>query len=420
MDFLKNIFGTGANIFGAGTSMDMDKYKKAGLLEKEDFDKAQDQSLMRGLLGAGIGYLAQPQNKNYGSITPYLAKGFQQGMEQAQKPFDKLSAKASQNNKLDDIIAKKAETKNLNTSIDEFITANPEYEAIRGLPVKFQGEILTDHYKPKTAKDPSLRDKYAEQLTKKYIAEGDDPATASNKAMAEALNIGQQSVKINTALTPEAILAKGKMEGNKAIISGLGAEYNSLSGLENTITAIQKARRLNGKMTKDGFKAGNASMYQGSFADTKLAVAKFASDNLGITINPQGISDAQELTSVLFTNVLDNLKKMDASPSEAQQRMLAKAMGTTESTPEALEMILKFWEGNMISKIGNYNKKVNSLTDEQKEMLGHQRTIRVPSYTGSANGRQFTIYTNGQGFYRDGSPLPEDLMQQLLSQRKGK
>ena len=412
MDFLKNIFGTGANIFGAGTSMDMDKYKKAGLLEKEDFDKAQDQSLMRGLLGAGIGYLAQPQNKNYGSITPYLAKGFQQGMEQAQKPFDKLSAKASQNNKLDDIIAKKAETTNLNTSIDEFITANPEYEAIRGLPVKFQGEILTDHYKPKTAKDPSLRDKYADQLTQKYIAEGDDPVTASNKAMAEALNIGQQSVKINTALSSDAILAKGKMEGNKTLISGLANEYNSLSQLENTITAIQKARRIN--------KKGDASMFQGSFADTKLAVAKFASDNLGITINPQGISDAQELTSVLFTNVLDNLKKMDASPSEAQQRMLAKAMGTTESTPEALEMILKFWEDNMVSKIGNYNKKVNSLTDEQKEMLGHQRTIRVPSYTGSANGRQFTIYTNGQGFYRDGSPLPEDLMQQLLSQRKGK
>jgi hypothetical protein len=61
MDFLKNIFGTGANIFGAGTSMDMDKYKKAGLLEKADFDKAQDQSLMRGLLGGAIGYLAQPK-----------------------------------------------------------------------------------------------------------------------------------------------------------------------------------------------------------------------------------------------------------------------------------------------------------------------------------------------------------------------
>ena len=412
MDFLKNIFGTGANVFGAGTSMDMDKYKKAGLLEKEDFDKAQDQSLMRGLLGAGIGYLAQPKNKGYGSSIPYIAKGFQQGMEQAQKPFDKLSATASQNNKLDDIIAKKAETKNLNTSIDDFITANPNYEAIRNLPVKFQGEILADHYKPQTAKDPSLRDKYAEQLTQKYISEGDDPVTASNKAMAEALNIGQQSVKINTALSSDAIKAKGIMEGNKELISGLGSEYNTLSGLENTITAVQRARRIN--------KKGDASMYQGSFAKTKLAVAKFASDNLGITINPEGINDAQELTSVLFTNVLDNLKKMDASPSETQQELLGKAMGTTETTPEALEMILEFWEGNMINKIGNYNKKVNSLTDAQKEMLGHQRNIRVPSYTGNLDGRKFTIYTNGQGFYRDGSLIPEDVMQEIISQRKGR
>jgi hypothetical protein len=130
MDFLKNIFGTGANIFGAGTSMDMDKYKKAGLLEKADFDKAQDQSLMRGLLGGAIGYLAQPQNKGYGSITPYLAKGFQQGMEQAQKPFDKLVTDANQNVKLEDYKFKKDERENKekfskglfkpNSSITEF------------------------------------------------------------------------------------------------------------------------------------------------------------------------------------------------------------------------------------------------------------------------------------------------------------
>jgi hypothetical protein len=129
MDFLKNIFGTGANIFGASPS-NTDALVKNGLLQQTDVDKAKNQSLVRGLLGAGIGYLAQPQNKGYGSITPYLAKGFQQGMEQAQKPFDKLVTDANQNVKLEDYKFKKDERENKekfskglfkpNSSITEF------------------------------------------------------------------------------------------------------------------------------------------------------------------------------------------------------------------------------------------------------------------------------------------------------------
>ena len=95
MAWYDNLLGTGANIFGAGTSLDMDRYKKAGLLAKDgsDFKKAKTQSLARGLLGTAVGYLAQPQNQNYGSIVPYLAKGYQQGMTQAQTPFDNLESK---------------------------------------------------------------------------------------------------------------------------------------------------------------------------------------------------------------------------------------------------------------------------------------------------------------------------------------
>ena len=106
MDFLKDIFGTGANIFGASSS-NTDALIKNGLLQQTDVDKAENQSLIRGLLGAGIGYLAQPKNQGYGSSIPYLAKGFQQGMEQAQKPYDKLVTDANQNAKLEEYKTKK-------------------------------------------------------------------------------------------------------------------------------------------------------------------------------------------------------------------------------------------------------------------------------------------------------------------------
>ena len=102
-----NLFGTGTNIWGAGGNGNTDKMVKAGLLDEKAHEKAQSQSLMRGLLGAGVSYLSQPQNQNYGSLTPYIGKALGAGMEAAQKPFDNLATTASQNSKLNDIIAAK-------------------------------------------------------------------------------------------------------------------------------------------------------------------------------------------------------------------------------------------------------------------------------------------------------------------------
>ena len=67
MDFLKNVFGTGSNIFGASGN-NTDSLVKNGLLQQTDVDKASNQSLFRGLLGTAVGYLAQPKNQGYGSV----------------------------------------------------------------------------------------------------------------------------------------------------------------------------------------------------------------------------------------------------------------------------------------------------------------------------------------------------------------
>ena len=99
MDFLKNVFGTGANIFGAGGN-NTDSLVKRGLLQQSDVDKASNQSLMKGLLGSAVGYLAQPKNQGYGSSIPYIFKGVQQGMNAAQQPYDQLQQNAGQNMKL--------------------------------------------------------------------------------------------------------------------------------------------------------------------------------------------------------------------------------------------------------------------------------------------------------------------------------
>jgi len=106
MDFLKNVFGTGANIFGASGN-NTDSLVKNGLLQQTDVDKASNQSLFRGLLGTAVGYLAQPKNQGYGSSVPYIFKGLQNGMEAAQQPYNQLTQDASQNMKLQDYQAEK-------------------------------------------------------------------------------------------------------------------------------------------------------------------------------------------------------------------------------------------------------------------------------------------------------------------------
>ena len=103
MDFLKDVFGSGMNIWGASAPQNTQRMIDAGLLAPDAGKKAQSQSLMRGLLGAGVSYLSQPKNQNYGSALPYIGKALGQGMEQAQKPMDNMYDRAKQNHAMNQI-----------------------------------------------------------------------------------------------------------------------------------------------------------------------------------------------------------------------------------------------------------------------------------------------------------------------------
>ena len=89
-EWYNNLFGTGVNIFGAGMSPNVEAMKENGLLQQTDIDKAQNQSLMRGLLGTAVSYASQPRNKDYGSWIPYAGKAFQAGMDMADDPLNSL------------------------------------------------------------------------------------------------------------------------------------------------------------------------------------------------------------------------------------------------------------------------------------------------------------------------------------------
>ena len=114
MAWYNDVFGSGANVFGASSNINTDKYTKLGLLDPNDVKKAQRASLTKGLLGSALGYLAQPQNQNYGSIVPYIAKGLGAGVKMAQQPYDNLTNKVEENQAIknyeDALAMRKAET----------------------------------------------------------------------------------------------------------------------------------------------------------------------------------------------------------------------------------------------------------------------------------------------------------------------
>ena len=99
-NWYNDLFGTGVNIFGAGMSPNVEAMKENGLLQQTDIDKAQNQSLMRGLLGTAVSYASQPRNKEYGSWVPYAGKAFQAGMDMADDPLNSLPEDAMAREKI--------------------------------------------------------------------------------------------------------------------------------------------------------------------------------------------------------------------------------------------------------------------------------------------------------------------------------
>jgi len=64
--------------------------KQRGLISTEDLESAKKQSVVQGLLGAGLSYLAQPKTLGAGSPVPYLARSAITGLEAMDKPFTEL------------------------------------------------------------------------------------------------------------------------------------------------------------------------------------------------------------------------------------------------------------------------------------------------------------------------------------------
>ena len=119
-------------------AIDLDKYlnyiipqpryigqlKDVGLLDASDLEKVKQQSMIQGLLGAGLSYLAQPKNQGYGSAIPYLAKSAITGLESAQRPYEILKEDIILGEKFKDI----ARERKQRAALDDVLASDGLYK----------------------------------------------------------------------------------------------------------------------------------------------------------------------------------------------------------------------------------------------------------------------------------------------------
>jgi hypothetical protein len=138
------------------------------------------------------------------------------------------------------------------------------------------------------------------------------------------------------------------VQAQKKYIDEVSDRKKQLSTAEVTIQNIEKAKAL----------IPQARGFMGPGGETLLDAAKFMNNRLGTQINTEGVKSAEELRSRIFMQIMDNLKKMDAQPSQQQQQVMQDALGKLGTDPDALPAVLDAFAEVIEGKVADYNKDV--------------------------------------------------------------
>jgi len=137
---------------------------------------------------------------------------------------------------------------------------------------------------------------------------------------------------------------KNKIQGGMG--EGLVKQWETLKNIPVEIKNLDKAAEL----------APNS--FAGTFAQQKTDIAKLFNNNLGTKIAVDKVNNTEELGSRLFQGTLENLKKMDASPSQYQQKVMQDAFGTITTDPTSIPKIIAVQKEILQQKAASHNLQV--------------------------------------------------------------
>lgn len=184
-----------------------------------------------------------------------------------------------------------------------------------------------------------------------YVFSGADAQKARAIAEAEfpyklrtsAAGAGRTINNIN-AYAPFNEKLQEKMAG------GLVDEFEKLQSIPSQVLALDTALQ----------EIGNARPFMGTGGETLLNIANFANNRLGLNISQESVSSANTLRSAMFNGIMENLKKMDAQPSEIQQEAMQNALGGLGTDPNALPKIIQLQKEILYSKASEHNRRVTN------------------------------------------------------------
>lgn len=408
------------------------KLEQAGLLTADDLAKARKQSLIQGLLGAGLSYLAQPKNQGYGSFVPYAAKAAQTGLQFAASPYDKLKEEAMMKQKLDayknEQDAKKARA-NLYTTIGgETITDNLPYDVVSGgqstittpsgevspYP-NYQTQQISYQTPSQRVLDPQklaeFEAKFPEQAAKLYEIEQAKANIGKTRAETEKL-LAPEPVDYGAAYkTWQGMVASGdtgdfksfndfvtwsesqkrtdvKINMNNPVNRLLDSGYKQLEKTSELISGQQQ--RLD-QLYRFKTYLDTDQVLMGVGTDKKIWLARFMNvAGIGGKNTEEKLANTKELIQAMANRQLDAGSKLKGMPSDKEQALLQKAAGADYDnlTTAELKRVIEIAILDEQYLANRHNGIIDSLSDAEKmnpnatqpmiDMLNSQK-VKLPN-----------------------------------------
>ena len=173
-----------------------------------------------------------------------------------------------------------------------------------------------------------------------------------------------QTINVNTMTTANE-------EAQRDFVKSTRTTYDQLKFAPQMLNNIEKAKAL----------VPGAAGFMGPGGETLLTAAKFLNNRLGMQINTEGIQNAEELRSRIFFNILDNLKKMDAQPSQLQQLIMMESLGNLGTDPSALSHVLDAFGEVIRDKVQVFNEEVKG-AEGRGVKFPYDPTIKIPKAAG--------------------------------------
>jgi hypothetical protein len=169
-----------------------------------------------------------------------------------------------------------------------------------------------------------------------------DPSKARDFLMQERQAGASKNITNVNAFTPAS------EEAQRDFIKSTRQTYDQLKQAPVALQSIEKAKAL----------IPSAKGFMGPGGEPLLEAAKFLNNRIGTSINTEGVKSAEELRTRIFFNIMDNLKKMDAQPSQMQQQIMMESLGKLGTDPNALPAVLDAFADVIKGKVQLHNTEV--------------------------------------------------------------